>query len=146
MHHLFSTAPVSGRAAVGLALLRVVVGIVFAVHGAQKVFEFGIPGTIGAFTQMGVPLPGIAAPFVSFLELGGGIALVLGLLTPLFAALLAINMLVAIVLVHLPAGFMLPNGYEFALTLFAACLALVLAGPGAAAVDNLIFARRRETL
>ena len=143
MNVLFSGAPIQGRAGLGLAILRVVVGIVFIAHGAQKFFQFGIPGTIGAFTQMGVPLPGITAPLVSALELGGGVLLVLGLLTPLVALLLAIDMLAAILLVHLPAGFFLPNGYEFALTLMSACLALVLAGPGAAAVDNVLFERRR---
>jgi len=119
-----------------LLILRVVVGVVFMMHGWQKLFQYGIAGVTGSFEGMGVPLPGIAAPFVSVLEFAGGILLILGALTPLVAALLAINMLVAVLLVHLKAGFFLPNGYEFALTLMAASLALMLTGAGAYSVDG----------
>ncbi len=131
------------RLAVGLAILRVVVGVVFVVHGYDKFFNSGIPGVTGFFTQIGAPLPGITAPLVSLLEFGGGIALILGLLTPLVAILLAADMLGALFLVHLPAGFFAQSGgYEFVLTLFGASLALALTGPGAYALDAL-FGRGR---
>ncbi len=131
----------SPRLSLGLAVLRIVVGIVFAVHGYEKLFVQTIPGVTGFFTQIGAPLPGITAPLVSVLEFAGGIMLILGVLTSVVAALLAVDMLGAIFLVHLPAGFYLPNGYEFVLTLFAASLALALAGPGAYALDRAIFGR-----
>lgn len=135
--------PNASRLSLGLAVLRVAVGAVFLMHGAQKLFTFGIAGTTGAFAQMGAPLPEITAPLIAVLELAGGAALILGLLTPLVAALLALDMLVATVLVHLPAGFFAADGgYELTLTLFAASLALALTGPGAYALDTLVRRRR----
>jgi putative oxidoreductase len=138
---LFRTATAS-QLSTALAIVRVVVGIVFIAHGAQKIFTFGFAGVTDAFAQMGIPLPGITGPLVALVEFFGGIALVIGLLTRLAALGLAINMLSAILLVHLPAGFFLPNGYEFALTLFATSIALMIAGPGEYSVDAGIGRRR----
>ena len=126
----------------GLALLRVLVGAIIAAHGAQKLFVFGFAGVTGAFTQMGVPLPGIAGPLVALLEFFGGIALAVGLLTRLAGLGIAITMLGAIFMVHLSGGFFLPTGYEFALALFAGSAALALTGPGAYSLDHAIAARR----
>jgi putative oxidoreductase len=113
-----------------------------AAHGYQKLFQMGIGAVTEAWIGMGVPLPQITAPLVSILEFAGGIALILGLLTRIVAALLAMDMLGAIFLVHLPNGFFLPNGYEFALILFCACAALAAAGAGAYSADAAISARR----
>ena len=137
---LFSTDP--RRQGTGLAILRIVTGIVFMAHGGQKLFGYGFAGVTGAFTQMGIPLPGITGPLVAILEFFGGLALVIGLLTRLAALGLAIDMLGAILLVHLAAGFFLPNGYEFALTLLGSSVALAVGGPGILSVDETI-ARRR---
>ena len=130
-------------AGLGLLVLRVVVGVVFIAHGSQKLFTYGLAGITGGFEQMGVPMASVAAPLVTFVELIGGVALILGFLTPIAAALLAIDMLGAILFVHGKNGLFLPNGYEFALTLLAANVTLLLAGPGAAAVDNALGNRRR---
>lgn len=131
-----TTAP-SAAASLGLLVLRVVVGAVFAAHGAQKIFEYTIPGTIGSFAGMGVPMPEIAAPFVAFVELIGGILLVLGLFTRLAGVLLAIDMVVALVLVHLSAGLWVgEGGYEFVAVLGAASLALALTGAGRFSIDG----------
>ncbi|MBI2001159.1 MAG: DoxX family protein, partial [candidate division NC10 bacterium] len=104
----------------GITVLRVVVGIVFLVHGGQKLFVWGFGGVAGFLGQVGIPAPMLAAVIVTLVELLGGLALLLGLFTRWAAIPLAINMAVAILTVHLQAGFFLPNGYEFALTLLAA--------------------------
>jgi putative oxidoreductase len=122
--------------ALGFTIVRVIVGIVFIAHGAQKLFGFGIAGVIGGFGQYGVPLPTISAPLVTFVELLGGIALLLGLFTRIAAILLAIDMLGAIVFVHFKGGFFLPAGYEYPLTLLAVMVALAIGGPGEYAIED----------
>jgi putative oxidoreductase len=122
----------------GLAALRITVGTLFIRHGAQKLFTYGFAGVTGAFTQMGVPFPGVTGPFVALLEFFGGIALLIGLLTRVIALGLAFDMLVAILLVQLKKGF---SGYEFEFTLLGSSVALALMGAGMFSVDGLI-ARR----
>jgi putative oxidoreductase len=121
----------------GLAVLRIVVGIVFFAHGYQKIFKLGFHGVTGMFGHMGIPLPAIAAVVVILVEFVGGILLITGLATRLPAALLTIDMLVAILLVHMKNGFFNPGGMEFPLTLLAACVCLALSGGGAASLKRL---------
>ena len=127
----------------GLALLRIIVGLVFVAHGAQKFFVFGLDGVAASFGQMGVPLAGIVGPLVAAGEFFGGAALMVGLLTRFAGAGLAAIMLGALFTVHLANGFFLPSGIEFVLTLFATAAALALTGPGRYSADHLI-AHRKE--
>jgi putative oxidoreductase len=122
--------------------VRIITGCIFLAHGYMKVFVMGIGGATGMFAQMGIPAPGITAPLIAVLEVAGGIALILGVLTRLAALGLAIDMLGAIFLVRLKGGFFAPNGAEFEILLFVACVALAIAGAGALSIDEAIATRR----
>ena len=126
-----------------LLVLRLALGAVFIAHGAQKVFVYGFVGTSGSFADMGVPLAEIAGPLVGLVELIGGALLVIGLGTRVVGAALAVNMLVATLLVHLSSGiFAAEGGYELTLVLGAGAIALVLSGAGRLSVDAVLTRRR----
>jgi putative oxidoreductase len=130
--------------ALGIAALRWMVGLVFLVHGSQKLFVFHFAGTAAFFTKAGIPLPEVSAVVVTLVEFLGGAALILGLGTRVAAVLLAINMLGAIYFVHGRNGFFLQaGGYEYALTLLVANVGIALSGAGMCALDNLIFKGRQ---
>lgn len=130
--------------------LRIILGVGFMIHGAPKLFSAAghqqFEGTLG---KLGVPAPALMSWVVGIVEFFGGIALVLGLFTWLAAALLTVNMIFAILLVHLPQGFANVNikgmsdqgpvfgmpGYELNLLYIAGLLALLIGGPGPLSVD-----------
>lgn len=124
-----------------LLVLRVAVALVFIAHGCIKLFVMGHAGVTGFFTQLGIPLPGIAAWGVALLEFGGGLALAAGLFTRVLALLFVGDMLGAIVLAVLPKGFV--GGYELEFLLAASALTLALAGAGAYSVDARLEARAK---
>lgn len=130
------------RADIGLTILRLATGAIFAAHGAQKLFVYGVAGVTGAFQGMGIPFPGVTGPLTGLVELFAGLALVVGLLTRLAGFGLAINMLGAIAFVHFAAGFFAPAGMEYPLALLAATAALALIGGGRFSLDALIASRR----
>jgi len=121
-------------------LLRLIVGIVFLMHGSQKLLGAfggpGISGTVGFMGKMGIPVP--LAYAAIFAEFFGGLSLLAGFLTRLGAFGIAVNMVVAILLVHLKNGFFAPKGFEFPLTLFVGALGIFLFGPGKYSVDAAI--------
>ncbi len=126
------------NAGLGLAILRVVVGVIFVAHGLPKIFG-GMPETVGLFETLGIPLPALAAWFIALLETGGGLTLIVGYLVAPAALLLSFHMLAGIILAHAQNGFYViehgQGGIELGLLLLAALLALLLCGPGAGAVD-----------
>lgn len=123
-------------------VLRVAIGAVFLAHGWQKFFEFTIPGAQGAFAQMGVPAAQMAAPVAATLELVGGALLILGVLTRIAGAFLALEMLGALFLVHISAGmFVAKGGMELVLVLAAGAAAVALVGPGRFSASGLLFGR-----
>ncbi|GII32746.1 DoxX family protein [Planotetraspora mira] len=131
----------------GVATLagRVIIGVIFVFHGWMKVADMGLARTAQMFEDVGIPLAGIAGPGVAVLELVGGTALILGAALPLFAMLLAMDMIGAIVFVHGSHGLGSENGgYEYVLALAGACLLIAFSGGGALAVDGLW--RRRALL
>lgn len=117
-----------------LLVLRVVAGAVFAVHGYLKL-SGGVDGFGGMLDGLGVPLPMFFAWVVTLVELLGGIALILGLLTHLSSKLLGIDMLVATLLVHAKNGLTGPGGAELPLSLLAIVIALMVFGAGAWSID-----------
>jgi len=124
----------SGLRPWGNTVLRIVVGVVFVMHGWQKL-SWGFHTVGGFFGSLGIPYPTVAAVAVTALELLGGIALILGLFTRLVATLFAVDMLVAIMVYHIKKGFFVP-GVEFPLTLLAANLTLLMGGAGALGVSG----------
>jgi putative oxidoreductase len=137
-----TTRTETSRTDLALLVLRLVLGAVFLAHGGQKLFVFGLDGVAGAFGQMGIPGAGLVGPLTAFVEFFGGLAVLTGLLTRLAGLGLAITMLGAIALVHLPAGFFAPQGFEFPLSLLGIATSLVIAGAGRYSLDHVLATRR----
>jgi putative oxidoreductase len=126
---------------IGLLILRLVVGLTLAAHGAQKLFGwfggYGLAGTGQFLEQLGFRPGRIQAAQAGLAEVVGGLFLAAGFLTPVGAAAIVAVMLVASVSVHLKNGFFAPGGgYEYNLVLGAAAAALAFTGPGALSLDQ----------
>jgi putative oxidoreductase len=137
----FCASLLSTRGGYGLTLLRVVVGLTFMAHGAQKLFGwFGGHGLAGVGQWM--ESIGLAPGYLMALLAGrgeffGGLALVVGLLVRPAAAVLAVVALVAMFSVHWVNGFFITNnGYEYALALLAVSVALLIDGAGKLSLDE----------
>lgn len=124
-----------------LLVLRLVVGLLFAGHGAQKLFGAfgggGLEGTTGMFDNLGLRPGWLHARAAGTAEFAGGVLIALGLFTPFAAAALIAVMTAAIVTVHGKNGIWNTNsGYEFNLVLIAVAFALAGVGAGAWSLDN----------
>ena len=127
----------------GILLLRAVVGMTLAAHGAQKLFGWfgghGLDGTGQFMTMLGFRPGRRHALMAGFAEAGGGLLLALGLLTPVGAALGASVMLVAAVTAHVKNGFFSSSGgFEYNLVLGVSALSIAFIGPGVASIDALL--------
>ena len=131
-----------------LTIARLILGVVFFAHGAQKMLGwfggYGFHGTMGFFTQqMGIPAP--LAFLAICAEFFGGLGLIVGLLSRIAALGIIVNMLVAIAKVHLPNGFFMNwtgqqkgEGFEFHLLAIALALLVLIKGGGALSLDRLL--------
>lgn len=143
MSNQFTQTLFHSRGGVAALVLRIPVGLILAAHGAQKLFGwfggYGLEGTAQWLASIGLAPGTLMALLAGGAEFFGGLALVLGLLTRPAALVSAFTMLVAIFAVHIGNGlFMANNGYEYALTLFAATAALAIQGGGRLALDNML--------
>jgi putative oxidoreductase len=125
----------------GLLILRLVVGLLFVGHGAQKLFGIwgghGLKGTAGFFEQIGLKPGHIHASAAGLMEFGGGALLALGLFTPFASAALIAVMTAAVITVHYRKGlWSTGGGYEYNLVLAAAAFALAAIGAGAWSLDH----------
>lgn len=133
-------------ASLSLMILRLVLGVIFFAHGAQKVLGwyggYGLKGTVGYMTSLGLPLP--MAYLVCFFEFIGGIGLMLGFLARLSALAVGIVMVGAISTVHWQHGFFINwelkpgkgHGIEANLAFLAMALAVFLQGAGSLSLDR----------
>ncbi|MFD3257969.1 DoxX family protein [Paenibacillus lentus] len=126
----------------GLLLIRLVVGILFIGHGAQKLFGmfggYGPKGTGGWMESIGIKPGVLMAVLAGLMEFVGGLLFTLGLLTPLAAALIALAMVGAIVKVHFKNGlWATANGYEYPLVLLIVVIGVALTGAGVYSLDAL---------
>ncbi|MEO9328974.1 DoxX family protein [Gordonia aurantiaca] len=124
---------------IGILLARIAVGVVFLAHGLQKFQQNGWGGPKGFFEMIDVPLPAVSAFLVTWLEILGGIALIVGVLTPVVGLLFVLDMVGAIFFAHIDNGLWASDGgYEFVLTLGAASLLLTVVGAGLFSVDAVV--------
>jgi putative oxidoreductase len=123
----------------GLAILRVALGVTFIAHGLPKLTG-GIDMTAGMFEGLGIPAPALAAWLVALLETVGGLSLIVGFLATPAALLLIGHMALGIILVHAGNGWYViergQGGVEFSVVLIASLLMLVFGGAGTASLDG----------
>ena len=128
--------------------LRLAGGVIFAAHGAQKLFGsfggYGLEGTGQFFDSIGLTPGYLMALLAGAVEFFGGLALIVGLLVRPAAAALAFSMLIAVFAVHFSNGFFLDKGgFEYALAMLALSVSLFISGAGKASVDRALSAKKK---
>ncbi len=139
-----------------ITILRLVLGVVFFAHGAQKLLGwfggYGFTGTMGFFTGV-LHIPAVFAFLAIAAEFVGGLGLIFGLLTRVAAFGISCNMIVAVAMVHHQFGFFMNwtgaqkgEGYEYHLLLLAASVVLMIRGAGAGSVDRLLSSPAKNSI
>ena len=148
IHKLFGTSNDSAT-----TILRLVLGVVFFAHGAQKMLGwfggYGFSGTMGYFTGV-MHIPAFFAFLAICAEFFGGLGLIFGFLTRIAAFGIFVEMMVAVLMVHRHFGFFMNwtgtqkgEGYEYHLLVFAMTAFLMIRGAGAASLDRLLSSREK---
>jgi putative oxidoreductase len=138
-----------------LTLMRLVLGVVFFLHGSQKMLGwfggFGFSGTMNFFTSQ-LHIPAVFAVLAICAEFFGGLGLIVGFLARIAAFGIAVNMLVAILLVHFPNGLFMNwygnqkgEGYEYHLLALALAIPIIIRGAGAFSVDGALAVKGQVT-
>ena len=133
-----------------LTFARLILGMVFFAHGAQKMLGwfggYGFGGTVGAFTKMG--MPAALVYFVIFVEFFGGLSMLFGLLSRLGGLGITALMIGAVLTVHVHNGFYMNwygnqkgEGFEFHLLAIALAILIMIRGAGALSLDRLIYSK-----
>ena len=139
---------------IATTLVRLMVGIIFFAHGAQKMVGwfggYGFTGTMGFFTGV-MHIPALFAFLAIAAEFFGGLGLIFGFLTRIAAFGIFSNMVVAVAMVHRHFGFFVNwtgaqkgEGYEYHLLVLAITTFLMIRGAGAASVDRMLSLRIRD--
>lgn len=128
----------------GLLILRLALGIVFLIHGAGKLFNFGpaasgMSSFVGFLTSSGIPLPILFAWIAVLVQFFGGIFLIAGFMTRISSSLIAFEMLVAVLLTTEKGFSSMKGGFEYALALMVFAIALMMCGPGRFSFDRRVF-------
>jgi putative oxidoreductase len=137
---MLALSPLNRLAEFAPLVVRVIVGVIISAHGWQKLMG-GPANFAGGLTHLGVPLPGLMAWVVTFVELVGGILLIVGLFSRLAALLLTIEFIVIILTVKIHVPLIAPPnsaypGTELDLALLAGFLVVLLMGPGRISLDH----------
>ncbi|GAB03469.1 DoxX family membrane protein [Gordonia amarae] len=121
---------------------RLILGVIFVMHGWQKVFDVGVEQVARDFDAAGVPWPDLVGQYSAWVELIGGVAVAIGLALPVACVLLIVDLGIEIYFIRFDAGFWdYAGGYEFQLALIAALAAVCFAQAGTLAVDHFVYSK-----